>query len=550
MKSGFLLLIVLVAVTPVFAAPSDLWLQVTDTQGRPISGLQIQLRDGPAATVTVSDKSGIGLAHLQPEMKPGDSVSVAVFKPSKDYFIFSPWDNQLLLPMSGGSAPISIEVATRSDRSVLENNKSLTAIAALILRLGTPQSLAEPKEDKTRQSRALNEVSERFGLSASEVDRQIRRLDKKTNDPYVAGIVALYERRYPRAASELERSAKEKEESLRESQRLASNIALTLGRLHQSQGEYAEAAQSFQKAAMIFPDQPEILQAWASSVQELGDLTKAETLLRRAITIEETAHANSPLLAELLSNLGIVKVYEGHLETAQDYLVRALVQFRRIDDHKGEARSLYNIGLVYSDRGEKQLALEHLMQALALYREVGDRTGEAATLNRIGILYSDLGEKQKALMYFEQALPTYRTAASRTGEARALNNIGFIYSDLGDKQKALMYLTQSLALIRALADRQSEAVTLSQMGLIYADQGDTRKALDCFEQSLSIERSVGDRVGEAETLKSLGTLYARLGDRQKSLDYWSQALSLMRDVFGPESPDVKDLEKSIKSSTH
>jgi CHAT domain-containing protein/Flp pilus assembly protein TadD len=233
--------------------------------------------------------------------------------------------------------------------------------------------------------------------------------------------------------------------------------------------------------------------------------------------------------AEKLRNKGSAE----SLQKAIEKYGEALVLYRALNDHSGEAGALNGVGLVYDDLGEKQKALEFYNQALPIYRTVGDRGGEATTLNNIGFVYDSIGEKQKALELYNQALPTRRAAEDRRGEATTLSNIGAVYDSLGEGQKALEFYNQALPLSKEVGDRGGEARTLTRIGLVYNLIGEVQKALDFYNQALPLCKAAGDRRREATTLNSIGAVYDSFGESQKALEFYNRALSLSRTVGDP-----------------
>ncbi len=208
----------------------------------------------------------------------------------------------------------------------------------------------------------------------------------------------------------------------------------------------------------------------------------------------------------------------------------ALLLYRSLGNHDGEANAFSQLGGVYFDASDMKEALDVWSQELLLRRASGDRSGEARALANIGQVHNILGEKQKALDSFNQALELNRNVGNRVEETRALLNIAWVYYSLLELKKALHNFNLVLSLSRRSRNREVEAQALGGIGGTYTHLKEYRKALDFDNQALSLNRAIGSLRGEAYALFSLGWLYGALGERQKALDCNHSALLRMRNI--------------------
>lgn len=272
--------------------------------------------------------------------------------------------------------------------------------------------------------------------------------------------------------------------------------------------------------------------AEAELLRAQGDLASLQSAIKKyqEALLLYRALANHEGEANALSELGGVYFYIGDMKGALDGWSRELLLRRAVGDRGGEARALVNTGQVFNILGEKQKALDAFNQALQLNRNVRNRLEETNALLNIGWVYYSLFELKKALYNFNLALSLSRSLGNREVEAQALGGIGGTFTHLKEYRKALDFDNQALSLNRAIGSRRGEAYTLFSLAWLYGAIGEKQKALDCNHKALLLMRNIGDRNGEALVLHGLGWVYDLMGEKQKAIDYYSQALPLRREV--------------------
>ena len=102
-----------------------------------------------------------------------------------------------------------------------------------------------------------------------------------------------------------------------------------------------------------------------------------------------------------------------------------------------------NIGIVYGQLDQTKISREYLNKALLKYKEINNLFGISKILNNLGVSYSKTDSK-KTLEYYSQALEI----AQQNNLIRLLpiytNNIGGIYEDNGKFKEALSYYKAAL----------------------------------------------------------------------------------------------------------
>uniref|UniRef100_UPI00359324A4 tetratricopeptide repeat protein n=1 Tax=Persicitalea sp. TaxID=3100273 RepID=UPI00359324A4 len=283
--------------------------------------------------------------------------------------------------------------------------------------------------------------------------------------------------------------------------RINAHARNSLGVVHFSQGQYAQALTYYQQNLVI--------------AQEIGD---------RSVE------------GAMLNNIGSIYSRQGQYMQALTYYQQNLVIAQEIGDWSSEGVALNNIGSIYSRQGQYEQALTYYQQSLAIAQEIGDRSSEGATLSNIGDIYRRQGQYEQALTYYQQSLAIAQEIGDRSVECRRLNDIGLIYKRPGQYEQALTYYQQSLAIAQEIGDWSSEGVTLGNIGIIYLDQGQYEQALTYLELSLANAQEIGDLDGIATAASNLGAIYfEQYLNVEKAIPLFMRAYHLFTEMGSPNA---------------
>jgi CHAT domain-containing protein/tetratricopeptide (TPR) repeat protein len=231
-------------------------------------------------------------------------------------------------------------------------------------------------------------------------------------------------------------------------------------------------------------------------------------------------------------------IYLANRENALDHATRA-VEIAKLASKEGdeeeklkaakvEAWSIEILGKVYGEFGDKKKGLEYFKQALALRRKIKDRTGEISTLNQIATAYKYIGEAQKALDVYEESNTLLNELIDLPKRATVLNNICVLYDDLGEYKKALDYCEKGRAISRDLKDTLGTATVVNNLGNTHANLGEFQEALDFYNESYELYKRLENRRGQGIELSNIGWLYAMLGDHEKAQEFYDKSLEIFK----------------------
>lgn len=331
--------------------------------------------------------------------------------------------------------------------------------------------------------------------------------------------------------------------------------------------------------ASIDGDLPAAIAHWRALLAATPDDTDAELNLARA---QGAAGDLTPAIERLQAlsqrdgndprvwfELGKFSILSGDAQRAvDDYLTRALVQFKRsrnlygqaetvnalgigygrlgqsgdaieqyrkavelrhaLGNRSGEATSLRNLGNMLAMAGRFDEAEERLLQARVLHAELGDRSGLAAVENELGLLAEERGDYPAALQAFRRALQTWQALEDPLGIAQALNDIGFAQFQLGAYNDAQVYLQQATDGYARLGDRTGGIRAAQDLGQLAIARGRWDDARAQLQRSLQEAESQQMMEEAAVSRRHLAELELWQGHVQASIDQAGKAEASFR----------------------
>ena len=141
------------------------------------------------------------------------------------------------------------------------------------------------------------------------------------------------------------------------------------------------------------------------SLEKAGAYSEAaETYEKAAILSADSAEQNLKLATRALSGAGGCYYQVGQFDKAIDNFQRGLKVNRKLNNEMSVATSLNNVGMVYKAWGNFDKALEFYQQALEIDQKNNDKAGMSTDFNNIGGAYYNKGMNEKALEFYRKAL--------------------------------------------------------------------------------------------------------------------------------------------------
>lgn len=204
-----------------------------------------------------------------------------------------------------------------------------------------------------------------------------------------------------------------------------------------------------------------------------------------------------------------------------------------------DPRGWYELGKFSILSGDAQRAVDdYLVRALVLYKRSGNTFGEAETVNALGIGYGRLGQTADAEEQYLKAIALRGSIGNRRGEATSRSNLAAILSLRGRYEQAAQQLEQARALRVALDDRAGLAAVEHDLGLLAEERGDYPLALAAFKRSLQAWQNVGDAHGIAEALNGIAFARYQMGAYDDAQAYWQQSAQTYAEL-GDETGNIR-----------
>lgn len=287
--------------------------------------------------------------------------------------------------------------------------------------------------------------------------------------------------------------------------------------------------EALQDLAQLFDDptkQAVVHNRQAIYERNLDRLGEASTEARAGlIAARQSGHVM--LEAESLQQLGYIALYQGQLETAQEYIQQAYGLVQTPGNESGQASIINGLGTVYRRSMQPDKAEDCYRQALALARVSGDRYGQAACLRNLGLVYLQGGDYGRAQSYLQQSLEMNRIIGDRRGEAICLSNLAVLFSEVGLYTQAQSLAGAAMNIYQAIQDQPGLARSLGTLSASHLALGNATAAHDHAAQALEIAGRLDMPALHGQTWLELGLVLEMLGDLPRASDAYNQALVVL-----------------------
>jgi protein O-GlcNAc transferase len=227
----------------------------------------------------------------------------------------------------------------------------------------------------------------------------------------------------------------------------------------------------------------------ALAEHQAGNLTKAEDLYRKVLTVQpENFYA--------LHYLGVLYTQLGQYDPAINHLEKAL------QVNPSDADTYYNLAIAFQGKGQIDDALKTYQKTVQLNPQNAD-----AYVN-LGIINKEKGMLDRAMNAFRQALQINQEHLA------ARYNLGYVLQAAGKYDEAIG------CYMRALESEPNLVGAYYNLGFIFRDQGRLDEAVSAFKKALQFSPDFAD------IYNGLGVVYQELGEPEAAIEYFEKALQL------------------------
>ncbi len=240
--------------------------------------------------------------------------------------------------------------------------------------------------------------------------------------------------------------------------------------------------------------------------------------------------SSSPVTRSVvIHNKGLLRLFQGYLEEAEQHFIEALTQYREAGDYHNEAQILTNLGEVHRLRNQWQAAIQFYKASEQIHLEKLDNPrGLAQVKNNLGLALMSLGHWLEAEQVFEQALTLFRKLDDKVEIVRSLNNLGRLCREQGKLERALEYFQEALNRCRNLNDEYSQVSVLNNLGALYRRQNQWAQSKKCYQSALELAWKTGDHASVAHIFNNLGELERLAGHFDAALEFYERSLEMGR----------------------
>ncbi|PAX52049.1 CHAT domain-containing protein [Brunnivagina elsteri] len=230
-----------------------------------------------------------------------------------------------------------------------------------------------------------------------------------------------------------------------------SKSVLEQGKIRFEAGQFAEAANIWQQAAIDFERQGDKLnQAWSLSYlslayQNMGDWKKAEIAINDSLKLLQTSHqsANSAVLAVILNTQGSLSISTGKAEAALKSWQKAEKAYIAAGDKIGEIGSKINQSQALQAMGLYSRAKKLLLHTNEQLQQQQDLPLKFKALRSLGVAMQVIGDLKESEKILEDSLKISEKLGLTGESSEILFSLGNTKRSLEDIQAALDYYQQA-----------------------------------------------------------------------------------------------------------
>lgn len=242
----------------------------------------------------------------------------------------------------------------------------------------------------------------------------------------------------------------------------------------------------------------------------------AMDMLQQALQVQPQL-ADPRAEAEILNEMGNVRLHSGNTEEALLYYLKSLILRTNIGDRPLIARSSVNIGIAYREQGMIGHAIGYLEQAVALmYHGEAKPAEQVYALQNLAIAYNQRGNHARAVETYRRALDLAGYMGDELLSARLLRNVAQAQRENGQLHDAQTSLTRALRLAQS---QQSPA----DIANIYNEQGNVERQLRSYEQAMVLFQKAAEVYGSIENAQGQAMCLRKMGEVLTDLGRFAEA---------------------------
>lgn len=263
----------------------------------------------------------------------------------------------------------------------------------------------------------------------------------------------------------------------------------------------------------------------SSSLITSGYLDLAIFCVHRAAS---QAYANSDTLnlAKALSKLSTIYVYEGSLDSAEYYALKALEYHQIFQDSFKIAVGTIKLGQIQKEKGMYEASMASYLEGLTMFDDLNNQLYIAHTENEIATLYAMTDEVERAVSFGLKAVKAYRIAGDKYYEAYAKLNLANNLIYLGREDTAIMLLDEVIPVFKEAERVYMLMNAEAQYGRALFRIGKFEEALTHFNRSLKLDPDENFVAQSAYNHEFLSRMFRETGKLDQAVIHSRKSLAL------------------------
>lgn len=220
-----------------------------------------------------------------------------------------------------------------------------------------------------------------------------------------------------------------------------------------------------------------------------GDFLNARRWLTHSIVVLEKT-GNGRRLAYALVILGMVALYQNHIDEALWHEQRSVRLFNQIGDVAGLALSLNDLGNVELESGNIVKAESYYLQSNVIWDNLGNKWGQGLTSGNLGHLAWRRCDYDSARNWLIKAMSIQKTGRYQWGYAESIKRMGYVFLAKKEYKAAAGLFYDSLMLHHKLGRKQLVADCLDGLAEIETDLKQPLPAAYLFGAAMKIRDEI------------------------------------------------------------
>ncbi|MER7949178.1 BTAD domain-containing putative transcriptional regulator [Streptomyces sp. NPDC096079] len=281
---------------------------------------------------------------------------------------------------------------------------------------------------------------------------------------------------------------------------------------------------------------------WASlDLAESGANSKeyeavAEVLRDAAGRVEDTRAAGRAAITS-----AYVHHVAGRFDQADQEAREAMGLAHRVDDRMPHSWAANTLGVMAVYRNQYEEGEEFLNRAIEEFRTCQDEPGEASALCNLSRIHLLTGRTTSAVVLARRGTDMYDRMGHALKGANGRYAMGVALTQSGQLTDAYDSLAAALDVFRDSRQRLWEGMTLFRMAEVDVTARRFTQAASNAEMALTVLRGVGGEWRRGNVLTVLGHALTGIGQLGRAEVCWREALTIFEELASPEAAEVRAL---------